>query len=52
VVLAAVVGTLLRASPLFHGGASVTSLLVFFTVVGLLGAVAVGVWRWLYFRLV
>lgn len=46
-VLAAVIGLGLRWTPLFEGGV----VLVFALVTLVTGAVALGVWRWLYFKI-
>jgi len=45
-VPAAVVGLLLRATGLFHGGAAVA----FAVVITVTGTVVIGFWRWVYFR--
>lgn len=44
---AAIVGLLLRAGGLFHGGAALT----FAAVMIVTGSVALGIWRYLYFKI-
>ena len=46
-LVAAVVGVAVRATPFFPGGFALTFLAVTLVV----GAVALGAWRWLFFRL-
>lgn len=51
-VPAAVLGVLLRATPLFSGGTSgPAALAVFGAVIVVTGGVALAVWRWLLFKL-